>query len=67
MEEILERQLLIQGGAFATFSTIEEVLMGKNSFHEATGHAALKTWKVLYFGKIIFFLSFGCRVFLLFT
>jgi len=28
MEEILERQLLIRGRAFATFSTIEKVLAG---------------------------------------
>jgi len=33
MEEILERQLLIRGGAFATFFTIETVLAGcKKSF-----------------------------------
>jgi len=33
MEKILELQLLIRGGAFATFSTIEKVLAGsKKSF-----------------------------------
>ena len=33
MEEILERQLLIRGRAFATFSIIEKVLAGrKKSF-----------------------------------
>jgi len=34
MEEILERQLVIQGRAFATFTTIEKALAGrKKSFH----------------------------------
>jgi len=29
MEEILERQLLVRGRAFATFSTIEKALAGR--------------------------------------
>jgi len=34
MEKFLEWQLLIQGQAFATFSTIEKALVGhKKSFH----------------------------------
>jgi len=32
MDEIPERQLLIRGGAFATFSTIEKALEGRKSF-----------------------------------
>jgi len=44
MEEILERQLLIQGRAFATFSTIEKALAGiKVSFRGQ--HVVLACYK----------------------
>jgi len=40
MEEILERQLLIRGRAFATFATINKALAGREKSFRWAGHSA---------------------------
>ena len=59
MEEILERQLLIRGRAFATFSTIAKALAGRMQraghmlCRPGVGHSDVRPWNCFWFDALL--------------